>query len=89
MWLMYERETAEERGKANFAGLALETINELSGPGFDDVTVGLDGTGTESTVPSPPTIGVSVPIENLKIFRGAKVLARIIPCNGRITRSAS
>jgi len=51
MWLMYERETTEERGKANFAGLALETINELSGPAFNDVRVGLYGIGTESTVP--------------------------------------
>ena len=51
IWLIYERETTEERGKANFAGLALETINELSGPGFNDVRVGLDGTGAEATVP--------------------------------------
>jgi len=65
---MYERETTEERGKANFAGLALETINELSGPGFNDVRVRLDGTGAEATVPQSPPIGVSVSIENLKIF---------------------
>jgi len=51
MWLMYERETAEERRKAKFAGLALETINELSGPAFNDVRVSLDGTGAEATIP--------------------------------------
>jgi len=68
MGLMYERETTEERGKANFAGLALETINELSGPGLNGVRVGFDGTGAEPTVPQPPPIGVSVSIENLEIF---------------------
>jgi len=51
MELMYERETTEERGKANFAGLALETINELSGPRFNDVRVRFDGTGAEATIP--------------------------------------
>ena len=48
---MYERKTTEERGKANFAGLALETINELTGPGFNDVRVRFHGTGTEATIP--------------------------------------
>ena len=50
--MMYERETTEEGGKANPAGLTLETINELSGPRLDDVRVRAgDGTGTETTVP--------------------------------------
>jgi len=48
---MYERETTEERGKADFAGLALETINELSGPRLNDVTIRFDRIGAETTVP--------------------------------------
>lgn len=51
MGLIYEREATEERGKANSAGLALETINELSGPCFNDVRVRFDGIGTEATIP--------------------------------------
>lgn len=51
MGLIYERETAEERGEADFAGLTLETINELSGPRLNDVRVGFDGTGAEAAVP--------------------------------------
>lgn len=41
--VMYERKTAEERGKADFSGLTLETMNELGGPRFNDVRVGFDG----------------------------------------------
>jgi len=48
---MYERKTTEERGKADFARLTLETINELSGPRFDDVRIGFDGIGAETTIP--------------------------------------
>jgi len=48
---MYERKTTEERGKADFAGLALETINELSGPRLNDFRVGFDGIGAETTIP--------------------------------------
>ena len=51
MGVMYERETTEERGKADFAGLTLETINELSGPRFNDVRVRFDRIGAETTVP--------------------------------------
>lgn len=51
MGVIHERETTEERGKADLAGLALETINELSGPRFDDVRVRFDGIGAEATIP--------------------------------------
>jgi len=51
MGVMYERETTEERGKADSTGLALETINELSGPRLNDVRVGFDRTRAETTVP--------------------------------------
>ena len=88
MGLMYERESAEERGKANPAGLALETINELDGSRLDDVRIRFDGIGTETTIPQPPPISVSVSVENLEIFRSAEVLARIVPCGGQIAKSA-
>ena len=65
---MYERETTEERGKADLAGLALEAINELRGPHLNDVRVRFDGIGAETAIPQPPTIGVSVSGENLKVF---------------------
>lgn len=68
MGVMYERKTAEERRKTDFSGLALETINELGGPGFDDVRVGLDGLRAETTIPQLPPIGVSVAVENLEVF---------------------
>ena len=48
---MYERETAEERRKADFSGLTLETVDELGGPGFDDVRVRANGFGAEATIP--------------------------------------
>jgi hypothetical protein len=39
MGVMHERETTEEGRKADFAGLTLETIDELSGPRFNDLGV--------------------------------------------------
>ena len=89
MGLMYERETAEKGGKANFAGLTLKTINELSSSRFNDVRVGFDGIGTETTIPQLPPIGVCVSVENLEIFRGAEVLARIIPWAGDYEKGTS
>ena len=68
MGVMCARETTEERGKTDSAGLALKTIDELGGPRFNDVRVGFDGIGAETTIPQPPPVGVSVPIENLEIF---------------------
>ena len=49
--MMHERKTAEEGGKADFARLTLEAIDELGGPHLDDVRVGLDGIGVETTIP--------------------------------------
>lgn len=48
---MYERETTEKGGKADFAGLTLETINELGGPRLNDVRVRFDRVGAETTIP--------------------------------------
>jgi hypothetical protein len=86
--MVYERKTAKERREADFSRLTLETIDELSGPRFDDVRVGFDGFGAETTIPQPPAISVGVAVENLEIFRGAKILTGIIPYNGWITRRA-
>lgn len=47
----HARETTEERRKADFSGLALETINKLSSPRFDHIRVRFDGIGTETTIP--------------------------------------
>ena len=66
--MMYEREATEERGKADLAGLALETINELSGPRLDDVRIRFDGIRAETTIPQLSPIGVSITVENLEIF---------------------
>ena len=85
---MYERETTEERGKADFSGLALETINKLSSPRFNDVRVRFDGIGAETTIPQLPSVGMGVAVEDLEIFRSAEVLARIVPYRGRIGRKA-
>lgn len=68
MGLIYERKPAEEGGQADLSGLALKTINELGGPGFNDVRVGLDGIAAETAIPEPPPSGMSVAVENLEIF---------------------
>ena len=66
--MTHERETAEVGGKAYLAGLALETMDKLSSPRFDDVSVGHDGIGAETTIPQPPPICMGVAVEDLEIF---------------------
>ena len=51
MGMTHERERTEVRGKADLSGLALETVDKLGSPCFDDVRVGLDGIGAETTIP--------------------------------------
>ena len=85
--VIHERKPTKEGGETDFAGLALKAVDELSGSRFNDVRVRFNGTGAEATIPQPSPISVCVSIEHLEVFGGAKVLARIVPCNGRITKS--
>lgn len=66
--MTHERETAEVGGKADLSGLALEAVDKLSSPCFDDVRVGLDGIGAETTIPQPPPICMGIAVEDLEIF---------------------